>query len=133
MATTLTDEVRTMLTEGTNFAALSTVRADGASQTSLVWIDAEGDNIVFNTAEGRLKTKHLRRDPRVSLCVFDPANPYRQALIRGRVVDITPEGADDHIDSLAKRYLGQDKYPFRAPGEERLIVRIAPERVGMMG
>lgn len=120
------------LLEGRTFAHVATLMADGAPQVSPVWIDVEDGTVAFNTAEGRLKPKNLRRDPRVAISVTNPENPYESLLIRGRVTELTREGADDHIDALAKRYMGVDEYPLRQPGEERLIVRIQPERVQHM-
>lgn len=117
------------LLEGKHFAHVATLMEDGSPQVSPVWIGIEGDLVVFNTAEGRLKPKNLRRDPRVAISVVNQENPYENLLIRGRVVEITAEGADEDIDALAKRYLDADSYPFRQPGEQRLIVRIEPERV----
>jgi PPOX class probable F420-dependent enzyme len=117
---------------GKNFAHVATLMEDGSPQVSPVWIDFEDGLVVFNTAEGRLKPKNLRRDPRVAVSVTNPENPYESLLIRGKVVDMTQEGADEHIDALAKRYLGADEYPMRQPGEERVIVKIEPERVQHM-
>ena len=112
-----------------NFANIATLMPDGSPQVSPVWIDTDGRNIIFNTAEGRQKPRNLRRDGRVALTVLDQSNPYRYAEIRGRVVDLTPEGGDAHIDAMAKKYLGQDTYPFRQPGEQRVTFRLRPERV----
>ncbi|MCH7744651.1 MAG: PPOX class F420-dependent oxidoreductase [Chloroflexi bacterium] len=122
-----------LLTEGKNIATIVTLMPDGSPQASVVWIDSDGENVVFNTAEGRLKTNNMRRDPRVAIVVTHADNAFQQLTVRGRVVEITTEGADDHIDTLAKKYLGLDSYPNRTPGEQRLIIRIAPERVGGMG
>ena len=87
----------------------------------------------FNSALGRVKDKNVRRDPRVSIALLDPENPYRYLEIRGRVVEITEDGADGHIDALAKKYLGKDKYPFRKSGEVRVTYKVAPEKVSAMG
>lgn len=124
---------RDLITKGKNFAALGTIMPDGSSHTSVVWIDADGDHIVFNTAEGRIKDRNMRRDPRVSLAVWNAENPYQQAMIRGRVVEMTTAGANDVIDRLAKKYLGVDKYPYAQPGEVRVTVKIKPEKIGLMG
>ncbi len=104
----------------------------GAPQATVVWIDTDGEHVIFNTAEGRVKTENLRKDPRVAIAVINSENPYQQVTIRGRVVEMTHEGADDHIDSLAKKYLGVDSYPGRNPDEQRVIVKIAPDSVGSM-
>lgn len=115
--------------EAPNFASVATVMPDGAPHVSTVWIDVDGDDVLFNTAEGRVKTANIRRDPHVSISVFDRNDPYEQVVIHGMVVDITHEGADAHIDFLAKKYVGADIYPWRAPGEQRVLVRVRPERV----
>jgi PPOX class probable F420-dependent enzyme len=117
------------LLKGKTFAHVATLMPDGSPQVSPVWIDEEGGLVVFNTAEGRLKPENLRRDPRVALSVTAEENPYETMMIRGKVVEMTPEGADDHIDALANRYMGVDEYPLRKPGEERVIVKIEPEKV----
>jgi PPOX class probable F420-dependent enzyme len=111
------------------FAHLATLMPDGRPQVSPVWIDFDGRHVLFNTARDRQKDRNLRRDPRVSLSIMDPENPYRYLEVRGRVAEISEEGADAHIDRLAKKYLDVDKYPFRQPGEVRVLYRIAPEHV----
>jgi PPOX class probable F420-dependent enzyme len=107
--------------------------SDGSPQASAVWVDTDGSSIVVNSAEGRLKDRNMRRDPRVAISVTDPDNPYRSLMIRGRVVKITNDGADEHINRMAKKYMGVDKYPFRQPGEVRVLYYIEPERVAVMG
>jgi PPOX class probable F420-dependent enzyme len=114
------------------FASLATVMPDGHPQVTPVWVDYDGRHVVINTAEGRQKDKNLARDGRVALAIMDPDNPYRYLEIRGRVTERTLEGADAHIDAMAKKYLGQDKYPFRKPGEVRVIYRIQPEHTTSM-
>ena len=94
---------------------------------------ADGPLIVVNSAEGRLKDRNIRRDPRVAISVIDPDNPYRSLMIRGRVSKITNEGADAHIDKMAKKYMGVDEYPFRTADEVRVMYYIEPERVASMG
>lgn len=111
------------------FANLATLMPDGQPQVSPVWIDFDGRHVVFNTARDRQKDRNLRRDPRVSLSILDPENPYRYLEIRGRVAEVTEDGADGHIDRLAKKYLDLDTYPYRQPGEVRVIFKIAPEHV----
>ena len=111
------------------FASLGTLMSDGQPQVTPVWVDYDGKNILFNSARGRVKDLNIRRDPRVSLAILDPDNPYRYLEIRGKVVDITQEGADDHINKLAKKYLGVDKYPYRQPGEVRVLYRMRAEKV----
>ena len=128
----LPDLAKQLLGEGKNFATIATLMADGAPQASVVWVDTDGRNVVFNTAEGRIKANNLHRDARVAVAICNAENPYQQVTIRGRVVEMTHEGADDHIDGLAKKYLGVDSYPGRNPDEQRVIVKIAPESVGNM-
>ncbi|MEZ5805080.1 MAG: PPOX class F420-dependent oxidoreductase [Rhizobiaceae bacterium] len=111
----------------------TTVMADGSPQTSPVWVDVDGDDILINSAVGRVKDKNVRRDPRVAVSAVDPDNAYRALMVRGRVVDITTEGAEAQIDALAKKYIGQDTYPWRRPGEVRVTYRIRPEKIGTMG
>ncbi len=115
------------------FASLGTIMPDGQPQVTPVWCDLEGDHVIFNSAKGRQKDRNVRRDPRVSLAVIDPENPYRYLEIRGRVVEITEQGASEHIDKMAKKYLGVDKYPYGGPGEVRVIYKIHPEHATMMG
>ena len=122
-----------LLTEGKNFATVATLMPDGSPHVTVVWIDSDGEHVIFNTAEGRIKTKNLRRDPRVAIAIVNSENPYQQVMVRGLVVEMTHEGADDHVDQLAKRYLGVDKYPYRSAGEQRVIVKITPDHVGTLG
>ena len=98
-----------------------------------VWVDYDGTYLLVNTARGRKKARNLERNPRVALAIADPQNPYRYLGIQGRVIEMTEQGADAHIDKMAKKYLGKEKYPLRAPGEQRVIVKIAPEKVHTMG
>jgi len=116
------------LIEGKNFAHFATLMPDGSPQISVVWIDREGDIILVNTAKGRVKEKNVKRDPRVALSIADQQNPYHAAFIRGRVLEVTSNGAEAHIDKLAKKYLGEDKYP-RAPSEKRVIIKIEPTHI----
>jgi PPOX class probable F420-dependent enzyme len=115
------------------FASLATVMPDGSPQVTPVWFDTDGGNIRVNTARGRIKDRNMSLNAKVAIDVMDPENPYRHVQIRGKVAKITEEGADAHIDSLAKKYLGQDKYPFRQPGEVRVIYTIEPTSVSAMG
>ncbi len=117
------------LLEAPNFCFVATVRADGTPHVAPVRVDVEGDQVVLNSAKGRAWPTNLERDPRVTLTVADRDNPYEYVSIRGRLAEETTEGADEHIDAMAKKYLGQDTYPFRQPGEERIILRITPEKV----
>ena len=126
------DRDRAMLA-APNFASLATAMPDGAPQVSVVWVDVDGDEILVNTAEGRTKTENMRRDPRVGLCVFDQRDPYRQLMVRGHATDFSHEGADDHIDFLAKKYTGADVYGGHRPDQQRVIVRIAVDGIARMG
>jgi PPOX class probable F420-dependent enzyme len=114
------------------FAQLATLMPDGSPHVAPVWFEYDGSHIVVNTAKGRVKDKNMRRDPRVGLDILDPDNPYRHLSIRGKVVDITENGAVDHINKLSKKYIGQD-YPYRQPGEVRVIYKIALEQTHTMG
>jgi len=116
-----------------SFVHLATNMSDGSPQVSPVWVDFEDDHIVVNSAKGRVKDRNMRNDDRVALSATDPDNPYRALMIRGRVSNITEEGADEHIDRLAKKYLDEDKYPFRAPDEVRVKYYIEPLKVATMG
>ena len=115
------------------YAQIATVMPDGSPQITQVWIGTDGEHLLVNTAEGRQKTRNAQRDPRVAVNVVDPANAWRLAMIRGRVVDITPEGADELIDQLAHKYLGVDSYPFRNPAETRVTLKIVPEHISEIG
>lgn len=112
--------------------ALTTLRDDGSPHTTLVWVDVDESGPGFNTAEGRAKPRHLEHDPRLSLLVVDPQDQYRWLAISG-TAEVTTEGADAQIDKLAKKYLGQDGYPWRKPDETRLSVRIRPEHIDSYG
>lgn len=117
------------LLQGKNFAHIATVSADGAPHVAVSWIDVDGDDVLVNSAEGRIWPRNLRHDPRVVLTVVNCDNPYEYVTVKGRAVEITPDGADAHIDALAKKYMDADEYPLRKPGEVRLKIRIEPERV----
>jgi PPOX class probable F420-dependent enzyme len=129
--TNLTDEQRKFL-EQPYYATVTTVREDGSPHTTVVWVDVDDQGVMFNTATGRAKPRHLERDPRVSLTVIDPQNGYKWISVDGRA-EITTEGADASIDKLAKKYLDQDSYPWHKPEEQRLIVRIRPDHVQAHG
>ncbi len=115
------------------FGSLTTLMPDGSPQTTPVWVDFENGRILVNSALGRQKDKNLRRDPRVAIAVIDPENPYRYLEVRGKVAEITQNGAEQHIDKMAKKYLGKDKYPFAQPGEQRVLYKIEPEKIHTMG
>src|ERR671922_2782424 len=115
------------------FAHLATLMADGSPHVTPVWCDYDGTYIRINSAKGRVKDRNMRRNKKVALSIQDPDNPYRYLAARGEVAEITEQGADAHIDALAKKYLGKDKYPFRQPGEVRVIYKIRPDRVSATG
>src|SRR5882762_5078009 len=115
------------------FASLGMPMRAGRPQVTPVWVDYDGEHVIFNSAKGRQKDRNVRRDPRVSMAIIDPENPYRYLEIRGRVVEITEQGADAHIDKLAKKYLGVDKYPYSQAGEVRVIYKVKPEHTSTMG
>ena len=125
MSTLSADALR-LLGEGKNLAIIATIMPDGSPQATAVWVDTDGEHVRFNTAEGRVKTKNLRRDPRVAVAILNAENPYEQVTIRGRVVEFVHEGAIEHIDSLARKYVGTDVFTERDPDDQRVIVKIAP-------
>jgi PPOX class probable F420-dependent enzyme len=114
------------------FASVATVLKDGSPQVTPVWFDTAGDLIRINTASGRVKARTIQEGRKIALSIMDPANPYRYMQIRGTVTKVTKDGADAHIDRLAHKYMGTD-YPFRQPGEDRILIEIAPESVQTMG
>jgi PPOX class probable F420-dependent enzyme len=111
------------------FAHLATLMPDGSPQVTPIWIDYDGEFILFNSALGRQKDRNIRRDNRVAISIQDPDNPYRYLQIRGKVIEITETGADAHIDKLAFKYLGVEKYPHRNPDEVRLIYKVKIEHI----
>ncbi len=115
-----------LLTEKKAFANLATVMPDGSPQVTPVWVDYADGKVRVNTARGRVKDKNMTLGAKVALSVLDPENPYRYLQVRGQVSGITEDGADAHIDALAKKYLGKDKYPYRQPGEVRVLYTIEP-------
>ena len=116
-----------------SFGAFTTLMPDGSPQTTPVWVDLKDGDIWVNSALGRQKDKNVRRDARVAVTIIDADNPYRYVEVRGKVKEITQTGADAHIDAMAKKDLGQDKYPFRQPGEERVLYKIAIGKAVPMG
>lgn len=118
------------LFEGQTYANFGTVMPNGTPQITPVWIDHEDDDILVNTAKGRQKERNVRRNPRVGICILDPGDPYRYVSVRGTVYEITTDGAVEHIDALARRYMGVEEYPNH--GDERgprVILRIRPDSV----
>jgi PPOX class probable F420-dependent enzyme len=121
------------LLKAKNFCLVSTLRADGSVHAAPVWVDVQDGLPVVNTAEGRAWPRNLERDPRVTLTVQNMENPYEYLEVRGRVAERTHDGADEHIDALAMKYLGKDEYPYRQPGEQRVIIRVEPEVARVLG
>lgn len=121
------------LIEGRNFAAVATVREDGSPQVNVTWVDTDNGHVVLNSSEGRQWPENLRRQGRVNVTVVNHENPYEYVTIEGRLAEDTHEGADENIDALAKKYLDADEYPFRQPGEQRVLFRIEPDRVKVQG
>ena len=109
------------------FASFATLMPDGRPQVTPVWIDSDDGHLLINTAKGRQKHRNVQRDPRVAVTLVDPDNPYHYVEVRGRVVEMTEKGATEHIDKMAKKYLGKDKYPFAQPGEQRILLKVQPE------
>ena len=128
MAITLPEPVKKIL-QDTTHGHVITFNPKGTPQVTLVWLDVDGDDVVFNTAEGRVKPRNLRSNPRIVISAQDPNNPRSYMVFYGKAT-VIEAGADEHIDKLAKKYMGVDTYPFRKPGEVRLIVRTAVDRIG---
>ena len=116
--------------EGKNFAFLSSLMKDGSPHVTPTWVDIEDDNILINTALGRIKQTNISRDPRVALSIIDQNNQYEMVTIRGKVIDqITGDAAEKHIDKLARKYIDMDKFPRSSKGERRVILKINPEKI----
>jgi PPOX class probable F420-dependent enzyme len=129
MPATIPEQFLDLLTTKKAFAHLGTLMPDGSPQVTPVWFDYAGGSLRINSARDRQKDRNMRRDPRIALCITDPDNPYRYLEIRGRVTEITEQGADAHINSLAHKYLGVDVYPYRQPGEVRVTYKIEIQHV----
>ena len=132
MADVLSEKARALIARPV-LATLTTLNADGTPQSTPLWIDLDGDDVVFNTAQGRKKARNLERDARVAVTVIDPDDPYNVVAFQGTVSDVTTDGADAHIDSLAKKYLGVDSYPMRREGEVRIRVTVRTDHIAMQG
>jgi PPOX class probable F420-dependent enzyme len=124
----LPDPVKALI-EAKTYANVATLMPDGSPHVVQTWVDHDGDLVLINTNEGSQKHKNAMRNPKVALDVCDPASPYHVAVIRGRVKEVTFDGADEHIDKLARKYLGQDRYQNRIPGRRRVLIKIEPTRV----
>ena len=128
----LTEKQRKFIADQPYVSTVTTIWPDGSPHNTIVWVDAEDDAVTFNTAVGRAKERHLRQNPHAAITVVDPENPYEWVSVSGPV-EITTEGADEQIDRLAKKYLDKDEYPWRSPEEQRITVRITPEKVDSAG
>jgi PPOX class probable F420-dependent enzyme len=132
-STTIPEKFLPVLKEKKALAHLATVMPDGTPQVTPVWFLYEKGKFIVNTARGRIKDRNMKQNAAVALSITDPENPYAHIAVRGKIVRSTEEGADANIDALAKKYLDKDKYPFRAPGEVRVIYEIEPTSVSAMG
>ena len=132
MADVLSEKARALITRPV-LASLATLNPDGSPQITPLWVDLEGDDVVFNTAQGRKKARNLERDSRVAVTVIDPDDQYNVVAFQGTVSDVATAGADAHIDALAKKYLGVDTYPMRREGEVRIRVTVRTDHIAMQG
>jgi PPOX class probable F420-dependent enzyme len=128
----ITPQLEQLLKEP-SYGQIATLMPDGSPQITQVWVDTDGTYVIINTVATHQKVRNVRRDPRVAINVHDPSKPFRVANVRGRVVEITADGADQHIDQLARKYLGADTYPFRRPGQQRVVLKIQPQKIRSMG
>jgi PPOX class probable F420-dependent enzyme len=120
------------LIDGKNFANVATLMPDGSPQVHPVWIDREGDIVVLNTARSRQRTRNLKRDPRVAICLYDQDNPYSNVSIRGRAIEITEKGAEEHIDKMNMKYRGTPKYAYHNANDPRVLIRVEANRIHEM-
>jgi PPOX class probable F420-dependent enzyme len=127
----LSDKAKKLI-DGKNFASAATLMPDGSPQVAPVWIDRDGDTIVLNATRSRQRTKNLKRDPRIAICIFDQNNPYSNVLIRGKVVDITEKGGEEHIDKMNLKYRGTPNYAYHNPKDPRVIIRVEARRIHEM-
>lgn len=127
----LSDKVKKLI-DGKNFASVATLMPDGSPQSAPVWVDRDGDTIILNATPSRQRTRNLKRDPRVAISIFDVDNPYSNASIRGKVVEITQKGAEEHIDKMNQKYHGSPKYPYHDPKDPRVLIKIEATRVHEM-
>jgi PPOX class probable F420-dependent enzyme len=132
MADVLSEKARALITRPV-LASLATLNPDGSPQITPLWVDLDGDDVVFNTAQGRKKARNLERDARVAVTVIDPDDQYNVVAFQGTVSDVATAGADAHIDALAKKYLGVDAYPMRREGEVRIRVTVRTDHIAMQG
>jgi PPOX class probable F420-dependent enzyme len=121
------------LFRGKNWGTVVTLRKDGSPHSTPVWVDTDGEHVIFNTVIGRLKEKHIRRDPRVAVTVIPAADQQSGYVSVTGTAEFVDEGALEHIDKMALKYLGQEKYPYLQPGEQRVIVKVTPDKVDSYG
>ncbi len=133
MAAAIPDKFRDLIDKKVAFASLATLMPDGSPHVTPVWFHYKDGILRVNSAKGRVKVRNMKTGSPVALSIMDPDNPYRYLQVRGRVGRVTEDGADAHIDSLAKKYLGKDKYPYAQPGEQRILFEIEPESTSGMG
>ena len=117
------------LIEEKSYANVATLMPDGSPQVTQTWVDHDGDIIIINTFEGSQKYRNTKRNPMIAMDISDPANSYRVAMIRGRVSEITFDGAEEHVDKMARKYMNQEKYPMRIPGVRRVLIKVEPLHV----
>ena len=129
---TLSDAQRAFIHDNPFVGTVTTIRADGSPHSTVVWVDAEDDLVTFNTVLGNAKERQLRADPRIAITVIDPQDMFRWVGVTG-TAEVSVEGADAHIDKLAKKYLGVDSYPFRNPADQRVIVKVTLNKIGGIG
>ena len=127
----LTPKVKQLI-DGKNFASAATIMPDGSPQAATVWIDRDGDTIILNAAESRQRTRNLKRDPRVAISIYDQDNPYSSASIRGKAIEITEKGGEEHIDKMNMKYHGNPKYPYHIPSDPRVLIRVEATRIHEM-
>jgi PPOX class probable F420-dependent enzyme len=132
MADVLSPKARALIARPV-LASLATLNPDGSPQITPLWVDLDGDDVVFNTVQGRKKARNLEDDARVAVTIIDPDDQYNVVAFRGTVTDVTTDGADAHIDALAKKYLGVDTYPMRREGDVRIRVTVRTDHIAMQG
>lgn len=129
---TISDDKKDVLEKKT-FAHIATIGPDGEPQNNPVWVDFDGEHVLFSQTKTRQKVANIERDPRVAISMADPENPYRRLEVRGKVVDVEDDPNNDFIDKMAKKYMDKDEYPWHQPGDERVVVKVAPEDTTEMG
>jgi PPOX class probable F420-dependent enzyme len=120
------------LIDGKNFASVATIMPDGSPQVAPVWVDRDSDTIILNATESRQRTRNLKRDPRLAITIYDENNPYSNVSIRGKALDITQEGAEEHIDKMNMKYHGKPKYPYHNPKDPRVLIKVDAKRIHEM-